>query len=306
MDELINEDLNNDDDLLFYGMDLPDKITMSIDTYSEGRNEHIKKLLELNPDWSHERQYIHDSNAIATFIHNRAKYLINYRATYSTNETYKIFDSIAFKRLNTSLVRLDTELKKANDYSWGTLQEIIVNVLAGKEEPRSLNPVKYILEAIWIQDAYDYADTLKDRGVRVLLLERILQLEATTSTSYELCNKYLSLASRCYIGKLDTECVCMCRRALESLLKTMITSDHLRRIGCVRDYPSLEDYIDAAFDQRHGFLSSRVELKADADSIRLRGNKAIHGDPDITKDVLDTIRKLVRIVNAASEYQNAI
>ena len=57
----------------------------------------------------------------------------------------------------------------------------------------------------------------------------------------------------------------------------------------------------AAFGTPDSPLHGKTELYQSAQCVQLRGNKAVHVDPDITQDALDTIRKAVRVIDALSK-----
>jgi hypothetical protein len=97
---------------------------------------------------------------------------------------------------------------------------------------------------------------------------------------------FLQLVMRSYLWGFDTECIILCRSAMENAIKNRVGSGY-----------RLVDLIDVA--KREGILND--ETAKIATSIRLRGNNALHKDPNSTKDIRRTIKETVKIISVVAD-----
>lgn len=115
------------------------------------------------------------------------------------------------------------------------------------------------------------------------LAERVLHASPPASVK-----KYLRRLSRCYIAGFDAEAIMICRAVLENTVSET----------CARH--SVHE--DLTMRQKLRMARSRRWISAsdeeDALTVWMRGNKAIHDDPDVVRDVLGTITLTLRVANA--------
>ena len=112
---------------------------------------------------------------------------------------------------------------------------------------------------------------------------------------------FLRLVMRSYIWGFDTECIILCRSALEQALQKQVTYDMcVSRLGPrgVREHCyNFLDHLQVA--RKEGLLNDRL-VKV-ADEIRERGDAVLHKDAKLTETVDDTIRGTVRVIYALTE-----
>lgn len=102
----------------------------------------------------------------------------------------------------------------------------------------------------------------------------------------EAVGKYLRRLTHCYILELDAETVILSRAVLENAIHHLFES---------KDTPAPERMrarLDAA--KMFGWISP--PRANDAMTIWIRGNKAVHDDPDVTRDSLGTVRLLMGVL----------
>lgn len=152
----------------------------------------------------------------------------------------------------------------------------------------------------------ELADLLEKVGVRNLLVEH-LEIEVARRFSLGTRGKaeraldlslmimngapgprtlsFLRRLSRCYIAGFDSECVILCRAVMENAL----LAAYDRKGLTLREYGGGEGTIKRRIDfaSTAGILSN--EGARNAHTIRIRGNKAVHDDPEVTTDVRGTI-----------------
>jgi hypothetical protein len=99
--------------------------------------------------------------------------------------------------------------------------------------------------------------------------------------------RFLRRASRLYITGLVNECVIMCRAILESALDERFA----------RAKKQKPDKMRLRLDQALQGKWLDPETRRDAETVWARGNTAVHKDPDVVRDSLDTIRRTMRVLD---------
>jgi hypothetical protein len=97
--------------------------------------------------------------------------------------------------------------------------------------------------------------------------------------------KYLARLSRCYLAGYDAECVMLCRAVLENAV-----NERFQRSGTTAP-ESMRQRLDKAVTS--GWMSDKE--RGDAWTVWIRGNKVIHSDPELVRDVLGTIELTLAI-----------
>jgi hypothetical protein len=130
---------------------------------------------------------------------------------------------------------------------------------------------------------------------RVLELLRIV---LNTSPS-EPTRQFLGRLARCYIWGFEAECVILCRAVLDTAFKDAVDNEVCEKYSNKRpsnkrlyDNFTLVDRIYAA--EKEGLINEATRKLAK--KIKTRGDKAVHYQPDITKDILGTIRDTLVVI----------
>lgn len=230
-------------------------------------------------------------------IHDRARSLQSVGTAADVNQIQSLYDA-ACERLNVEYSALDEKLRKAGLPR--SQRDALLESLTRPESsgPRQNHPFQVVRESLWIADAWNVVQSIEGRAERCIQLERLVRDTLGKRRAPGPCLRYISLVSRCFINGLDTECVAMCRAALETALKDAVTDEHRARAQRHRDDPTLSDLICAAFHPSNRLLNGQHALQKAAEQVKLRGDKAVHGDPDIAKEVLETIEMMLTLVDA--------
>lgn len=108
---------------------------------------------------------------------------------------------------------------------------------------------------------------------------------------------FVQLVARSYVWGFDAECIAMCRSALEQALRKRVTYDmcegQLGERNRGEDY-SFSDRICVA--KKEGLLSE--ELAKTVDDVRLRGNKIVHDDVNLTQKIDEVFRGTFIVIYA--------
>lgn len=139
------------------------------------------------------------------------------------------------------------------------------------------HPLRPVWDSLTVRQAWDAISDVEIRTQRMLDLYK-LALAQKPSTKTQ---KYLSCLARCYVSGFDRECLILCRSVIDTAFRDTIASGM-----------TLEERISAAFEQ--GVIDQRI--RRNADNIRLRGNKAVHGD-DIAAPIWETLCMTVEVVD---------
>jgi hypothetical protein len=152
------------------------------------------------------------------------------------------------------------------------------------------SPLRLVWERLCIQMAESAVAKIETGADRIVQLYRlVLQSSPSVST-----RAFLSRLSRCYIFGFDCECVILCRSVIDTAFRKKV-SDQIceRHLGKRRRCQfTLTDRIHAAW--KEGILDNK--MKDIVVAVKQRGDKAVHYQPDITKDVWQTIRDTVIVL----------
>jgi len=147
-------------------------------------------------------------------------------------------------------------------------------------------------------DLFRYAEERLEAYLAEDAIEKIEEAaRRLTSLDYELyiigklhptqaITDFLQLVMSSYIWGFDTECIILCRSAMENAIKNRVGSGY-----------RLVDLINVA--KQEGILND--EIAKIATSIKDRGNTAVHEDPNSTKDIRKTIKETVRVISVVAD-----
>jgi hypothetical protein len=106
-------------------------------------------------------------------------------------------------------------------------------------------------------------------------------------------SRYLERLSRCYLAGFDSECVILCRAVLESAIRERFASEFPAVSGTMRE--------KLALATSRGWLSESTAT--DAFTVWVRGNKAVHEDPELVRDVFGTVRMVLGVLDELLSYE---
>lgn len=157
--------------------------------------------------------------------------------------------------------------------------------------------IAYVKEHLEASLAWDGIAKVEEGAFRLLSLLNVLRSIENLTLSRPVTD-FLKLVTRSYIWGFDTECVILCRSAMEMAIHDNVTDEMCESLlGSQRGYYTLIDCIAVAKQE----CLINGDIAKIADKIRLRGNKTLHGDPTATKDILGTIKDTVLIIGAVTK-----
>ena len=163
------------------------------------------------------------------------------------------------------------------------------------------SPLKLVWEKFMIDLSRDAIENIVEGASRIFQLYKLV-LRSIPSPSTQ---QFLGRLSRCYIWGFDPECVILCRAVIDRGFYDFVPDDicekhrkfHIDKKGV--HYYTLAHRINASFQE--GIIDK--EIKQKAFTIKDRGDKAVHRQPGITKDVWGTIRDTVSVLEKISKQE---
>jgi hypothetical protein len=153
------------------------------------------------------------------------------------------------------------------------------------------SPLRLTWERLFIDAAWDSISRIRNCASRRFELYN-LRLVARPSRP---TLPFLARVCECYLWGLDSECVVMCRSVLDTAFRETVTnamcSEHL---GPRKYEFTMSERIRSA--HKAGIIDDATKDRALI--IKERGDKSIHYQPNITKDVLGTINDTICVLNA--------
>jgi len=158
--------------------------------------------------------------------------------------------------------------------------------------------IRYTIERLEAYFAENLIEKIEEAAKRLMSLENDLYYVRTIRLTPAV-KDFLRLVRRSYLWGFDTECVILCRSAMEKALENRVTYEICEKyFGPPRGGGySLQDRIIAA--KQEGILND--ETAEIATNIRLRGNTALHEDPNATKDIYGTITDTIRAISVITD-----
>jgi len=163
-------------------------------------------------------------------------------------------------------------------------------------------PWAQILERLGEQDE---VALLFDQAIEIGVIDDALErLDGATERCLDLARhilgnrpsrpveRYLKRLSRCYIAGFIPECIIICRAILENAVKDAFERKSIPLPATDEGASSMKTRLDAA--RLLGLLS--VEGHQAAVTVWVRGNKAVHHDPEATQDVAGTLELTNRVL----------
>lgn len=129
---------------------------------------------------------------------------------------------------------------------------------------------------------WDSIGKMKEGAIRIFKLYKLV-LDNKPS---EQTQKFLNRLTRCYVWGFDAECIILCRAVIDTAFRDRI-DDKLCEKYCNKNKNgfNLSNRIESAYEA--GIIKSDIRTKAF--KVKTRGDKAVHYQPDATKEVWETI-----------------
>lgn len=277
----------------FYDYDLWIKLDTVIDLYEQSRDEYWNESVT-ESEYGHANSIYEQAESFAKAVLTGAEELMSP------------------DREEADLRRLEQELQRVKRFAGYFLEcanriwksnkpeEEKIKLISelAKEHPPDPedeeSPLKMVWERLSIDLAWEAIDRIKQGPQRILDLY-LLALGTRPSPRVQ---QFLTRLGRCYSWGFEPECVMLCRSVIDAAFGDTVDNamceKHPRESGKIGF--TLADKIRAAYEE--GLIDRRTQKAAER--IRLRGNQAVHRQPDLTKDVLGTVRDTLAVLEKLS------
>lgn len=189
----------------------------------------------------------------------------------------RIADRIA-ELLHIASQQLSSPVAGSDSDDWRFVRELATNT--------HLWPV--VKERLQIDLAWKIAPRTAAMADRCLDITRVI----FDSEPGERVLKYVRRLTSCYVAGFFPECVVLARAVVERALKDTFERKRVPLPATTSGASAMKRLIDEAY--RHGWLG-RAAQKA-AHTVRLRGNKAVHEDPELVEEVRDTVHGAIDVI----------
>lgn len=167
---------------------------------------------------------------------------------------------------------------------------------SGHNFNESVELFKYVEEHLAIYLAKNFINKINKAADRLVSLEYSLTIMENFKMNKTIA-KFLTLVTRSYVWGFDAECIILCRSAMEKAIEDKVTYEMCENILGKR-YGKQQNYVLAdriMVAQKEGLIEK--EIAKIANNIRVRGNKVLHDDPNLTKTVFKTITDTIRVIS---------
>jgi hypothetical protein len=281
----MSDSQNEESKGFFYKFDLTNPLEGVIQEYE---NERERFWASKGPDYQIEYDR---AERFAQFVFKGTESLVNAEnieedlanLQYETEKK-----NIAIQEFNEESRKIVKPGKTPSKEEIEKIKELAVHYLFDEfpEDPRNENsPLRSVWERFCIKLSWKAMEKIKEGANRIFNLYNLVLSSPPSRPTLD----YLSRLSRCYIWGFDPECVILCRSILDSAFRKKIL-DNICEDNQF-DY-DLKMGIDTAIEK--GLINDKTGKLAH--SVRIRGNKAIHNQPDATKDVWGTIRDTITVL----------
>lgn len=257
----------------WYGNDLANNIGAMVNEYENDRESYWESK---DPDYKIEYD---KAERFAQFVLKGTENLVS---------TQKIDEDLAnlqyeINKENLFWRRLVEELRKIKPGENFSREQILLLEKEWPEDPQSeSSPLRLVWERFCIDIGYEAEKKIDEGADRIFKLYRLMLSSPPSRPTID----YLLRLSRCYIWGFDPECVILCRSILDTAFRINKICEENQF-----DY-DLKNRIDVAI--KKGFINGKIGRLAH--TVRIRGNKAIHNQPDATKDVWGTICNTISVL----------
>lgn len=272
----------------FYDIDLIDRLEGEVDLYEQDR----QRYLENQDGWSATK-------------YDRAERFA--KAVLKNSEQL-----IPVQEIDGDLKDLQHEISKPTEINkklneifdselpWDEKRKLICESMRDWPEPQSEDsPLRLVWERFVIELSWEAVRKIEEGASRICQLYNLVLSSAPSKST----QTFLSRLSRCLIWGFDPECIILCRAVIDTGFRDCAHDEVCERYGQYHTNSkgehcyTLANRIIAAF--REGIIDADIKQKAFI--IKERGDKAVHYQPDITKDVWGTICDTVAVLERITQ-----
>ncbi len=283
-----------------YELDI--QLQTCIDNFADDLTNFWTERLDAD-EWCQVNDLRRDAQDIASTLRKRALSLQNIGDASTLNQIYQVRQAelkAAEERFQSVADQLQSKLKSKDIRKiLDSIKPMFMNA-AGPDDPTD-RPMHMVWQYLCIEDARDATHGLGDRVRRIFQLEELVQELQRNSQLPQATVHFLALVSRTFVWGFGAECVIVCRGAIDTAFREKVPNSLIetRRRQGGHGY-GLQDRIEAACPDL-----INDEIREAANTVKCRGDKAIHFDPYATKDVLGTIKSALKVIDRLAQLPDA-
>jgi len=283
-----------------YKHELTDQLATTIQNYEDAREEYWKSKKN-GMDWDTQKGIIAHADNLANLLLQGSKKLILQEP---------IFDAEAFQE---ELISYNKEISdEISGFAEITKQKFpmlkfpdaifksLNNLILDEKIPEEDSLLKLVWERIFVDLAWD---TVKDRLIQgtnrlLQLAEVIVKVKAEPPES---TLRFLCRVRRCFIWGFDSECIILCRGAIDTVFAEII-SDQVcdkHKLKKANYGHTLTNRIKAA--HLEGIIDDQI--KNAAFKINTPATEAAHKNPEFTIDAFKMIKDTLFVIEYLAKYQ---
>jgi len=282
-----------------YTFELNTQLENTIQLYEEDREEYWKSK-KVGMDWDTQKGIIAHADKLANLLLEDSKKLISQESYASNATTFQEELRAYHKKVNDEISALEKilEQKFQGQKPPNTIMQLVNRLVLDGEIPEEDSLLKLVWERILIDLAWDTVEEKLILGTNRLLqlVGVIVKIEPPEATLRFLCR-----ISRCFIWGFDSECIILCRGAIdtafaETINDGMCDKNRLKRANYGH---TLANRIKAA--QREGIIDERI--KDAVYRVNTPATEAAHENPDAITDVLERIKDTLLVIEHLAKHQ---
>ena len=185
---------------------------------------------------------------------------------------------------------------------WDKQRKLMIELFKDLTMPQDKDsPLRLVWEQFMIYLSWEAVGKIEEGAKRMFQLYRLV-LRSAPSKSTQM---FLSRLSRCFTWGFDPECIMLCRAVIDTAFRDNIADEvcekYLKHFGKNNRYDfTLSNRIQAA--RKEEIIDEDIKKKALR--IKRRGDKAVHDQPGITKDVWGTICDTISVLERVTEKRD--
>lgn len=257
-------------------------------------------------DWGISDRLIGHAERVADILLKDTEELAVVDSTTAMSEQFEVERTAFLSSMQTDAAPLErlVQEKTLPSETLEQIKRLLDQIQRERTYPSETPPKGTLLKLVWdrlsISLALDFVDTkLVTRTNRLLqLCDLLLQSPPSVETT-----KFLRRVSRCYVWGFHTECVILCRGAIDTAFQRTVADAICDKHGLERTKigHSLANRIVAA--HREGMIDDAE--RAAAFRVNANANTAVHRDPSEPSDTLTVISDTRNVVQKILAYPNS-
>jgi len=279
----------------FYEDDLEGMLEIYIHEYEGDRERYWNKALS-EGDYAFLSAAFEQAERFAEAVHTGAETLVSTGEDVDTSHLRKELQRFCnysgyANEVLTRIMQTDRPLEEKN--------QVVLDLIRNHppDPKHEDSPLRLVWERLLINLANDAVGKIGEGTARMFKLYALVrQIQPSPATQ-----KFLARLGRCYVWGFEPECIMLCRAVLDTAFRDNIADEicekhcgsrrNRREKICSQGF-TLDNRIEAAVRER--IIDKKTASLAG--KVRIRGNKAVHYQADLARDVLGTIRDTLTVL----------